>query len=106
MGYFGSGVRKDFSEKDMFKSRPNSEKRPACRILGESMSGNGSYCCDSPENLASGRSTVTKACEQSEGGQKAGYIESCRPPVGNGGRLSFSLQAAGSHWKFLSQGVI
>lgn len=87
----------------MFKSRPKSEKRPASRIFWESMSGGGSYCCDSPEDLASGQSTVTKAYEQSEGGQKAGYIESCRPPVGHGGRLNFSLQASGSHWKFAEE---
>lgn len=103
MGYFGSGVGKDFSEKDMYKSRSNSKKRPACRILGESMSDRGSYCCDNPEDLASGRSTMTKAYEQSENGQKAGYIESCRPPVGHGGILNFSLQASGSYWTFVGE---
>lgn len=33
--YFGSGVREDFFDEDIFKLRPSDEKRPACRVLGE-----------------------------------------------------------------------
>ena len=52
VGYFGSGVREEFSERDLFQLRPNNENRPACRVVGGSTSGQGSYCCDSPEHPA------------------------------------------------------
>lgn len=33
--YFGSGVREDFFEEDIFKLRPRDEKKPACRVPGK-----------------------------------------------------------------------
>lgn len=54
-------------------------RRPACRVLGECISGRESYCCDGSEDLASCWSTVTKACEKQRGGQRADHAESCRP---------------------------
>lgn len=38
VGYFGSRVREDFCEKDIFKLNLNNKKKSACRVLGEGIS--------------------------------------------------------------------